>query len=33
MVTTAILVFLFCWNEFLFAISLTSTISAKNTPN
>ena len=28
MVTTAILIFLFCWNEFLFAISLTSTISA-----
>ena len=24
MVTTAILVFLFCWNEFLFAISFTS---------
>ena len=27
MVTTAILVFLACWNEFLFAISFTSTIS------
>ena len=27
MVTTAILVFLACWNEFLLAISLTSTIS------
>src|SRR5215469_5877522 len=27
MVTTAILVFLFCWNEFLLAISLTSTIA------
>ena len=26
MVTTAILVFLFCWNEFLFAISFTSTL-------
>ena len=25
--TTAILVFIFCWNDFLFAISLTSTIS------
>ena len=25
MFTTAILVFLFCWNDFLFAISLTST--------
>src|ERR1700719_1383386 len=32
MVTTAILVFLFCWNEFLFAISLTSTISARTAP-
>ena len=26
MFTTAILVFIFCWNDFLFAISLTSTI-------
>ena len=25
MFTTAILVFIFCWNDFLFAISLTST--------
>jgi multiple sugar transport system permease protein len=32
MVTTAILVFLFCWNEFLFAISFTSTISARTAP-
>ena len=32
MVTTAILVFLFCWNEFLFAISLTSTIAARTAP-
>jgi multiple sugar transport system permease protein len=32
MVTTAILVFLFCWNEFLFAISLTSTTSARTAP-
>src|ERR1700757_3058365 len=32
MVTTAILVFLFCWNEFLFAISLTSTINARTAP-
>src|SRR5215472_9415412 len=32
MVTTAILVFLFCWNEFLLAISLTSTISARTAP-
>jgi multiple sugar transport system permease protein len=32
MVTTAILVFLFCWNEFLFAISLTSTISSRTAP-
>ena len=27
MFTTAILVFIFCWNDFLFAISLTSTSS------
>jgi len=32
MVTTAILVFLFCWNEFLLAISLTSTIAARTAP-
>ena len=32
MVTTAILVFLFCWNEFIFAISFTSTISARTAP-
>ena len=32
MVTTAILVFLFCWNEFLFAISFTSTLSARTAP-
>jgi multiple sugar transport system permease protein len=32
MVTTAILVFLFCWNEFLLAISLTSTLRARTAP-
>ena len=32
MVTTAILVFLFCWNEFLFAISFTSTITSRTAP-
>jgi len=32
MVTTAILVFLFCWNEFLFAISLTSTTASRTAP-
>src|ERR1700736_5096884 len=32
MVTTAILVFLFCWNEFLLAISLTSTTKARTVP-
>ncbi|WP_374582639.1 carbohydrate ABC transporter permease [Frankia sp. CiP3] len=32
MVTTAILVFIFCWNDFLFAISLTSTESARTAP-
>jgi len=32
MVTTAILVFLFCWNEFLFAISFTSTIASRTAP-
>ena len=31
-VTTAILVFLFCWNEFLFAISFTSTIASRTAP-
>ena len=32
MVTCGILVFLACWNEFLLAISLTSTISARTAP-
>jgi multiple sugar transport system permease protein len=32
MVTTAILVFIFCWNDFLFAISLTSTKTARTVP-
>ncbi|MGA2828317.1 MAG: carbohydrate ABC transporter permease [Streptosporangiaceae bacterium] len=32
MVTTAILVFLACWNDFLFAISFTSTVSARTAP-
>ncbi len=32
MVTTAILVFLFCWNDFIFAISFTSTISSRTAP-
>src|SRR5712691_1346906 len=32
MVTTAILVFLACWNEFLFAISFTSTLGARTAP-
>ena len=32
MVTTAILVFLACWNDFLFAISFTSTISSRTAP-
>ena len=32
MVTTAILVFLACWNEFLMALSFTSTISARTAP-
>ncbi|HEX7050884.1 MAG TPA: carbohydrate ABC transporter permease [Longimicrobiales bacterium] len=31
-VTTAILVFIFCWNDFLFAISLTSTERARTAP-
>ncbi|HET7304631.1 MAG TPA: carbohydrate ABC transporter permease [Segeticoccus sp.] len=30
--TTAILVFIFCWNDFLFAISLTSTTNARTVP-
>lgn len=30
--TTAILVFIFCWNDFLFAISLTSTERARTVP-
>jgi multiple sugar transport system permease protein len=32
MFTTAILVFIFCWNAFLFAISLTSTTRARTVP-
>src|ERR1700683_163762 len=32
MVTTAILVFLFCWNDFIFAISFTSTIASRTAP-
>jgi multiple sugar transport system permease protein len=32
MVTTAILVFIFCWNDFVFAISLTSTLSSRTVP-
>src|SRR6201988_615127 len=32
MVTTAILVFLACWNEFLLAITLTSTTRARTAP-
>ena len=32
MLTTAILVFIFCWNEFLFAISLTSTDASRTAP-
>ncbi len=31
-VTTAILVFIFCWNDFLFAISLTSTEASRTVP-
>ncbi len=30
--TTAILVFFFCWNDFVFAISLTSTSRAETVP-
>ena len=32
MVTTSILVFLACWNEFLFASSFTSTIASRTAP-
>ena len=32
MVTTAILVFLFCWNDFLLAITLTATTAARTAP-
>jgi multiple sugar transport system permease protein len=32
MVTTAILVFIFCWNDFVFAISLTSTLKSRTVP-
>lgn len=32
MVTTAILVFIMCWNDFLFAISLTSSDAARTAP-
>jgi len=32
MVTTAILVFMFCWNDFLFAISLTSPDRSRTEP-
>ena len=32
MVTTGILVFLACWNDFILAISFTSTISARTAP-
>jgi multiple sugar transport system permease protein len=31
-VTTAILAFILCWNDFLFAISLTSSNSARTAP-
>ncbi|MGH3979613.1 MAG: carbohydrate ABC transporter permease [Pseudonocardiaceae bacterium] len=31
-VTSAILVFIFCWNDFLFAISLTSTDASRTVP-
>ena len=30
--TTAILVFISCWNDFLFALSLTSTSAARTVP-
>jgi multiple sugar transport system permease protein len=32
MFTTAILIFIFCWNDFLFAISLTSTTRSRTVP-
>ena len=32
MVTTAILAFIICWNDFLFAISLTSTNASRTAP-
>jgi multiple sugar transport system permease protein len=32
MFTTAILVFIFCWNDFVFAISLTSTLNSRTVP-
>jgi multiple sugar transport system permease protein len=32
MVTTSILVFLACWNDFLFAISFTSTLTSRTAP-
>jgi multiple sugar transport system permease protein len=32
LVTGAILVFLYCWNDFLFAISLTSTNKSRTVP-
>jgi multiple sugar transport system permease protein len=32
MVTTAILVFIFCWTDFVFAISLTSTNASRTVP-
>lgn len=31
-VTSAILVFIFCWNDFLFSISLTSTLESRTVP-
>jgi multiple sugar transport system permease protein len=31
-VTTAILVFIFCWNDFLFAVSLTSSEASRTAP-
>jgi trehalose/maltose transport system permease protein len=31
-VTTAILVFIFCWNDFVFAISLTSSRNSRTVP-
>jgi multiple sugar transport system permease protein len=32
LVTTAILVFIICWNDFVFAISLTSTLNSRTVP-